>query len=79
MTASSAPAALWHKGSMTYLSVSTQTVGQLLLIPLIILISLAFLANRASGFSSRIQPTKFLVAIILIGFLTEILARFLVL
>jgi len=36
---------------------------------------LAYLARRAANFSSRLQPARFLVAIIFIGFMTEILAR----
>jgi hypothetical protein len=41
----------------------------------LILPALACLARRAAGFSSRLQPTRPLAAIILVGFVTEILAR----
>ena len=40
---------------------------------------LAFFAQRATGFSSLAQPTRYLAAIIVIAFLTEILVRTLVL
>jgi hypothetical protein len=41
----------------------------------LILPTLAYLARRAAGFSSRLQPTRLLVAIVLIGLVTEVLAR----
>ena len=41
----------------------------------IILPTLAYLARRAARFSSRVQPTRLLVAIMLVGFIAEILAR----
>ena len=44
----------------------------------VVLPVLAFIARKQIGFSSRIQPTRFLIAIILVGLLTEILARLLV-
>jgi hypothetical protein len=68
-----------YDGGMTYVSTPSHSIEEFLLIPLIILMGLAFAANRAIGFSSRIQPTRYLVAILLLGFLTEILARLLVL
>jgi hypothetical protein len=40
---------------------------------------LAFLARRASGFSSRMHPTRYLIAFILVGLLTEVAARIFVL
>jgi len=40
---------------------------------------LAFLAQRQAGFSSRVQPSRPLIALIFFGLLTEILARLLVL
>jgi hypothetical protein len=40
-----------------------------------ILPALAWLARRAGRFSSRVQPTRLLVAIIVLGFITEILVR----
>jgi hypothetical protein len=53
----------------------------LLLLGLVVIVipSLAFLAWRATRFSSRIQPTRFLVAICFLGILAETLARLLVL
>ncbi|MCE0499559.1 MAG: hypothetical protein LV481_16595 [Methylacidiphilales bacterium] len=41
----------------------------------LILPALAYLARRAARFSSRRQPTRLLVAIMLVGLITEILAR----
>ena len=41
----------------------------------LILPVLAWLARRAAHFSSRLQPTRLLLAMILVGFVTEILAR----
>lgn len=41
----------------------------------LILPTLAYLARRAVRFSSRVQPTRLLVAIMLVGLVTEILAR----
>jgi len=40
---------------------------------------LALLAQNQTSLSSRVQPTRTLIAIVLVGFLTEILARYLVL
>ena len=45
----------------------------------VVLPVLAIFAERATRLASRIQPTRFLVAICLLGFLTEVLARFLAL
>ncbi len=41
----------------------------------LVLPALAYLARRGVRFSSRLQPTRPLAAIILVGFVTEILAR----
>jgi len=41
----------------------------------LILPTLAYLSRRATRFSSRLQPTRLLVAIMLVDFVTEILAR----
>ena len=41
----------------------------------LILPTLAYLARRAARFSSRVQPTRLLVAMMLVGLVTEILAR----
>jgi hypothetical protein len=53
----------------------------LLLLGLVVIVipSLAFLAWRATRFSSRIQPTRFLAAICFFGILAETLARLLIL
>jgi hypothetical protein len=59
---------------------STLHLGQVILPPLLLfLVILSFFAKRATSFSSRVQPTRFLIGIIVVGFLTEILARLLVL
>lgn len=45
----------------------------------LILPAMSFYAKRASSFSSRVQPTRALLAICLFGLLAEVLARLLVL
>jgi hypothetical protein len=66
--------------------VAYQTEGHLSMNALAVVISaviilplLAFFANRAASFSSKIQPTRALIAILCLGFLTEIGARYLLL
>jgi len=71
------PARIW-----TEIGIPIETVRETLLFSIILLIltvmvlpALAFLAKRATEFSSRIQPTRFLIAIMFFGFMTEFFAR----
>jgi hypothetical protein len=72
-------------GSTEFIFNHGQDVGisdkTLLLLGLVVIVipGLAFFALRATRFSSRIQPTQFLVAICCFGILAETLARLLVL
>jgi len=51
----------------------------LFVLAVLVLPALAFYSKRATRLASRVQPTRALVAICLIGFMAEILARLLVL
>jgi hypothetical protein len=73
------PAHLTGEGIPLSVGYAAPALGKLLIIPMGLLIALAFLAQRGAGFSSKIQPTRLLVAIIALGFLTEIGARYLLL
>ena len=80
---------IWHKVDSTTASpgapgfvidgrISLPALGALSLAVLVLPL-LAFLAQRQAGFSSRVQPTRPLLALLFFGVLTEILARLLVL
>ncbi len=58
---------------------STLHHGPLLILPLLLLVILSFRAQSAVGFSSRVQPTRSLIAILVLGLLAEFYARILVL
>ena len=68
----------FFKASDSDTSISLTVLAPMALAVLVLPL-LAFLAQKQTHLSSRVQPTRTLIAIILIGFLTEILARLLIL
>ena len=69
------------KGHLAYVTESSFSLTDTIAVGLAVLVLplLAYHAQDQAGFSSRVQPTRFLIVIIFIGSLAEILARLLVL